>query len=288
MEEELILRAFLHEKKGVSKRLLAAVKYRGGALAVNGQAVTVRHQLQIGDEVTLKLPPENQSELILPENIDLQICYEDLDLLIINKPAQMATMPSMNHPRQTLANAVLFYYKETGTEATFHAVNRLDRGTSGLLIIAKHRYAHDLLSQAQQTGRLTRTYQALVAGTLMDEGIFNAPIGRKPTSIIERMVREDGKKAVTLYKSLASSEGYSLVELSLKTGRTHQIRVHLSGAGFPLLGDELYGGDRSLLDHQALHCNRVKLQHPFTNEPLVIECKSPSSWTPIIRRMNLT
>lgn len=287
-DEQLMLRAFLHDKKAVSKRLLAAVKYRGGALAVNGKEVTVRHQLQLGDKVMLRLPPEERSEILLPEPIPINIYYEDLDLLIVDKPALMATMPSTNHPKHTLANAVLAYYENTGTEATFHAVNRLDRGTSGLLVIAKHRYAHDLLAQAQQAGLLKRTYQAVVEGELIHEGIFNASIGRKPTSIIERAISSDGKRAVTLYKSIACSDTHSLVELALKTGRTHQIRVHLSGAGFPLVGDQLYGGDNSKLLHQALHCNKVQLKHPITNDWLQFESELPGSWNPFIDKMIFT
>ncbi|WP_054710884.1 RluA family pseudouridine synthase, partial [Bacillus sp. JCM 19041] len=231
-EAPILLRAFLCEKKLVSKRLLAAVKFKGGMLKVNGQQATVRKQLNEGDEVIMELAPEEKSTFLEPENLDFNICYEDRDVLVVEKPAQMATIPSIDKPRGSLANAVMFYYQEAGIESTFHAVNRLDKGTSGLLIVAKHRYAHDLLAKAQLTGKVKRSYKALVEGRLPTRnGIIDKPIGRKPSSIIEREVRADGKKAITHYWVEAQSSNHSLVSLELRTGRTHQIRVHMADFG---------------------------------------------------------
>lgn len=278
-EAPILLRAFLCEKKHVSKRLLAAVKFKGGMLKVNGQKATVRKQLNAGDEVVMELAPEERSTFLESEKLDFNIFYEDRDVLVVEKPAQMATIPSIDNPRGSLANAVMFYYQETGVESTFHAVNRLDKGTSGLLIVAKHRYAHDLLAKSQMMGKVKRSYKALVEGSLpKKDGIIDAPIGRKPSSIIEREVRSDGKKAITHYRVEAQSSSHSLVALELRTGRTHQIRVHMADFGFPLVGDRLYGGVNTHLLHQALHCDKLIFTQPFTGEELTIISDLPQQW----------
>ncbi|MBX0317733.1 MULTISPECIES: RluA family pseudouridine synthase [Shouchella] len=283
----LLLRTFLREKKQVSKRLLAAVKFKGGLLRVNEMEATVRHVVKTGDLVTMVLPPESPSLSLQPEQLLFGIPYEDEHLLVADKPGHMATIPSRDRPGGSLANGVLHYYKQQHLQATFHAVNRLDRGTSGLLIVAKHRYAHDLLSRLQQQGGVKRCYKALVTGVLSEKaGIINAPIDRKPGSIIEREVGPGGKSAITHYKVEAESKTHSLVSLQLETGRTHQIRVHFAYIGHPLVGDGLYGDHDEALAHQALHCDRVALTHPFTDEVLYVEKSLPKEWRPFVEGMH--
>ena len=164
---------------------------------------------------------------------------------------------------------LLGYYKKSGIAATIHIVTRLDRDTSGLVLVAKHRHIHHLLSGQQKQGDVKRKYQAIAEGIILtDEGRIEAPIGRKDTSIMEREVREDGQYACTDYQVLARSESYTFLELQLHTGRTHQIRVHLAYIGHPLAGDDLYGGTRGKISRQALHCCSLSFTHPVTKEKM--------------------
>ncbi len=164
--DKLLLRLFLRERCQLSKRALADIKFNGGRILLNGQDVTVRAIIRKGDQVMVSLPAETVSPTVQPEAIEIDIVYEDEHVLVINKEAGMATIPSREHPNHTLANAVLGYYKQKEIPATFHAVNRLDKDTSGLLLVAKHRLAHDRLSKLQQDGKLKRYYLALVEGQL--------------------------------------------------------------------------------------------------------------------------
>ena len=179
----------------------------------------------------------------------------------------MNTIPSREHPTGSLANGLAGYYKKRGLAATIHIVTRLDRDTSGLVLVAKHRHIHHLLSEQQKQGEVKRRYQAIAEGIIAsDEGRIEAPIGRKHTSIIEREVREDGQYACTLFRVLARLESYTHLELQLLTGRTHQIRVHMAYLGHPLAGDDLYGGSRDNISRQALHCSALTFTHPLTKQ----------------------
>ncbi|TSB46277.1 RluA family pseudouridine synthase [Alkalicoccobacillus porphyridii] len=273
------LKAFLRVKKQISKKMLASIKFNGGELKVNGEVKNVRTILQTGDTVFVKLSPETPSPGLMAEKGFFSIVFEDEHFLVINKPAGMATIPSREYPMGTLANAVLNYYQDQDIQATFHPVNRLDRGTSGLLLIAKHRYAHDQMSKQQKAGTLNRRYEALVHGQVNPEaGTISAPIGRNPNSIIERMVTQDGKPAVTHYETKAVGTGFTHVRVALETGRTHQIRVHFAFFGHPLAGDTLYGGESAGLTHQALHSCKLYFTHPFTNRELVFEAEAPEDF----------
>lgn len=275
--DKQLLRLFLRETCQISKRALAEIKFNGGRILLNGQEVTVRSIVHQGDQVTVSLPAETVSRTVQPEKLAVDIVYEDEHLLVINKKAGMATIPSREHPLHTLANAVLGYYAEKGIPATFHAVNRLDKDTSGLLLVAKHRLAHNRLSKLQQAGKLKRYYQAFVEGHLEQvEGTIDAPIGRSSDSIITREVKEDGQRAVTHYAVRSVTGHATLVDIKLETGRTHQIRVHFSHLGHPLLGDELYGGRRDIINRQALHCYRVEFEHPFQQRIIAIEREIPN------------
>ncbi len=264
------LKDFL-KKQRISKAALADIKFKGGLLLVNGGEVTVRHILQESDAVTVFFPPEIQSEGLKAENIPLEIMYEDDYVLVINKPPYMNTIPSREHPSGSIANAVAGYYMQNDIASTVHVVTRLDRDTSGLLLIAKHRHVHHLLCEQQKQGGISRIYEAFVHGSLEGEGRIEKPIGRKHSSIIEREVREDGQYACTLYAALAQKEAFTHVQLKLLTGRTHQIRVHMAYMGHPLLGDTLYGGSPNILDRQGLHCKKLTFQHPFREQTFTFE-----------------
>ncbi|MFC4403261.1 RluA family pseudouridine synthase [Gracilibacillus xinjiangensis] len=265
--ENLLLREYLIEVRGFSKRTLATVKHKGGKILVNDVPKTVRYVLAESDMVEVIFPPEKRSEFMVPEKIPLSIIFEDDDVLVINKPPNMATIPSLHHPHNTLANAVLFHYDQQRLPYTVHVVTRLDRDTSGLLLIAKHRHSHAIMFREQQSGNVNRKYQAVVAGKPEPaEGKISKPIARAPNSILKRMVDPKGQEAITNYRVLEKWGSYSLVKIQLETGRTHQIRVHMTDIGHPLAGDSLYGGNLEYINRQALHCTDLAFYHPMTKE----------------------
>ncbi|ART75829.1 RNA pseudouridine synthase [Sutcliffiella horikoshii] len=279
-DEGKMLREFLKERQ-ISKAALIDIKFNGGALQVNGSAVTVRYLLHKGDTVEVFFPKEEPSEDLVAEEIPLDIVFEDEYVLVVNKPAGMASIPSREHRHGTLANAVLGYYHLKGICATIHIVTRLDRDTSGLMLIAKHRHAHHLFSLQQKEFGVKRRYEALVHGEMTGEagsacGKVDAPIGRKDSSIIEREVRIDGQRAVTQYEVLRVGAGWSQLSLKLETGRTHQIRVHMAHIGYPLLGDTLYGGSLfGGMSRQALHSCELRFFHPVEERDMTFRCELP-------------
>src|SRR5699024_332940 len=271
----MLLRDYLQHVLAFSRRLIIEVKTNKG-ITVNGTPQTVRYCLSAGDILTIKLPKEEVGAYMKPEKIPLSIVYEDEDIIIINKEQGMATIPSFQHPTGTVANGLLAYYAENKIPYTVHIVTRLDRDTSGLLLIAKHRYSHTLLAVSQRAGEVGRRYKAVIQGHLKKkEGIINRPVGRKEGSIIERTVTSIGKRAITKYKVLKETSHFSLVDIKLETGRTHQIRVHFSSIGHPLAGDDLYGGSIEKMKRQALHCFELSFVHPSTNERMVFQSAVP-------------
>lgn len=269
---------------GISKRALTAIKFDGGALFVNGEEKNVRHKLEVGDVVTIIFPVEDVSEGLVAENGQLSIVYEDDALLIIDKPAYMSTIPSREHPTGSVANFICGYFEQQNIPSTVHIVTRLDRDTSGLMIIAKHRHIHHLMSEQQKKGIVHREYEALVEGLVEpSKQSIIASIGRKDTSIIEREVRVDGQFAHTDVTVLAQTEAISHIRLKLHTGRTHQIRVHMAHIGHPLVGDDLYGGSRARIDRQALHCHYVQFTHPLTGKVMEFDSALPKDFLNIIK-----
>lgn len=270
-----LLREFLKEKE-ISKSALADIKFKGGFISVNDQEVNVRYSLKTADRVRIEFPPEVPSEGMKGEEIPLSIIYEDEYLLVVNKPPGMNTIPSREHPYGSLASGLIGYYEKNGISATTHIVTRLDRDTSGLVLIAKHSHIHHLFSKQQRSGGVKRSYEAFAKGFVeQGDGMIDAPIARKPDSIIEREVHPDGQYACTLFKVNKRYEGFTHMKLWLKTGRTHQIRVHMSYLGHPLLGDTLYGGNRDLIPRQALHCRELTFSHPFLHKEMHFTASLP-------------
>lgn len=283
MDQRFTLR-FTAEKEGqllrealgnwcISKRALTAIKFEGGLLTVNGVEQNVRYPLASGDLVEVKFPPEEKSAGLVVEYDPLRIVYEDEAILVLDKPAHQSTIPSREHPTGSIANNVCGYFEQQGLASTVHIVTRLDRDTSGLLCIAKHAHIHHLTGLAQRSGDISREYEAIVHGHVEeDKQSILAPIGRKETSIIEREVRADGQFAHTDVTVLSrfdiQGEPVTHVRLKLYTGRTHQIRVHMAYLGHALLGDELYGGSRTYINRQALHCVSLQIQHPLNGKLL--------------------
>ncbi|CAM4199089.1 RNA pseudouridine synthase [Streptococcus penaeicida] len=252
----------------ISKGLLAKVKYKGGHIAVNGKEENAIYLLDVGDVVTIIIPDEKPFEKLEAVSHPLDIVYEDEHFLVLNKPVGFASIPSAIHSN-TIANFIKSYYIEQNyPNKQVHIVTRLDRDTSGLMLFAKHGYAHARLDKQLQVRAIEKRYFALVSGNgqLPDQGEIIAPIGRSKDSIITRAVDPMGKYAKTTYQVVARyAENVHLVDIKLHTGRTHQIRVHFSHIGFPLLGDDLYGGRVDLgITRQALHCHFLRFYNPFT------------------------
>ncbi|NRD78448.1 RluA family pseudouridine synthase [Bacillus sp. BRMEA1] len=279
----MIIREFL-KKEEISRTALTDIKFQGGQILVNGEDVNVRYKLLEGDRLTVEFPPENPSQGMKGEKIPLSIIYEDDYLLVVNKPAGMSTIPSREHPTGSLANALIGFYEQLKLQATAHIVTRLDRDTSGIVLVAKHRHVHHLFSKSQRSGEVKRIYEAFAEGRIASEtNTVDAPIGRNPDSIIEREVRHDGQNAITHYRVLARLRDFTYLELKLETGRTHQIRVHMSYIGHPLLGDDLYGGSLAKIKRQALHCKHIHFIHPFTYEEMSFTAPLPDDMKNILK-----
>ncbi|MDV6376905.1 RluA family pseudouridine synthase [Sporosarcina sp. GW1-11] len=275
----MMLRNFL-TKKEISKTTLTAIKYTGGSILVNGQHQNVRYIVQAGDQVTIVFPPEQLSEGLTPEVGEMSILYEDETILLLDKPAGQSTIPSRNHPSGTLANFVCGKFEAEGVPSTAHIVTRLDTDTSGVICVAKNRHIHHLLSKQMNENVFQRRYVAFVEGRITSSFLtIEQPIGRKVGSIIERTVREDGQYAKTdvLVKGtyVHDSCEFTVVELTLHTGRTHQIRVHLQWLGHPLVGDDLYEATDCNFARQALHCSSLSFLHPLTKERMTFESPLP-------------
>ncbi|WP_440617091.1 RluA family pseudouridine synthase [Bacillus subtilis] len=272
---------------GISKRLLTDIKFGGGDLQINGEHVTVKYVLKDGDLLIVKFPEEQVSETLLAEPVPLDILYEDEHVLVINKQPYVSSIPSREHPSGSIANGIIDHYQTIGVRATVHLVTRLDRDTSGVMLVAKHRFAHSILSSAQKNGLVKRRYAAVVHGRMAQmEGTVDAPIGRHPDSIIERTVTPDGQKAVTHFYVTCANDDMTSVALQLETGRTHQIRVHMSYLGHPLCGDTLYGGTRQEIGRQALHSEHLSFIHPLTQENMTFHAPLPQDMRKLIKGEN--
>lgn len=283
------IRAFLKEELDLSTRLIrgASIEKR---ITVNGSPVRMDFVLSTGDDVQVKIA-KKESQDITPENIKINIVFEDEDILVLNKEPYMVVHPTKSYQSGTLANGVLYYFKETNQDCIVRLVSRLDMNTSGLIIIAKNQYAHMYLSKEMQENKVEKRYLALVNGHLKEkEGTVDAPIYRPEEEEgqgIKRVVDERGQRSITHYKVLESYENMDLVECLLETGRTHQIRVHMSHLGHPIIGDFLYGdgdNEKHLIDRQALHAYGLNFKSPRTKEELSLRAEMPDDMKELIKK----
>lgn len=255
------------KSRGYSHTVITHLKHTPDGICRGGAWVRTCDNLRCGDRLTVTIEEKEGSAGIAPVSLPLHIIYEDEDLLVIDKPAGMPTQPSQGNHDNTLANALVCYYSRRGIPFTFRCINRLDKNTSGLLIVAKHMLSASILYAMIKERRIHREYLALAEGLTPSEGTITAPIARRSLSMIERCVDEtNGEYACTHYRRLDYRKGYSLLSVTLDTGRTHQIRVHLKHIGHPLPGDFLYHPDYTIISRQALHSCRLTFPHPVTGK----------------------
>lgn len=264
------------QRQGYSGQNLIALKKMPESILINGKWEYVNYRMHAGEVLTVHILEPASSEKIEPEDVPLDIAYEDEDILVVNKSADTPVHPSLNHYHGTLANAVAYYYQQQGTEYVFRCVNRLDRDTTGLVVLAKHMLSCAVLGNAMKQRRIKRQYVAIVAGAdIDDEGTIDLPIDRKDGSVIERIISSEGQRAVTHYQVLQRKDDLALIALQLETGRTHQIRVHMKAVGHPLIGDDLYAPEHMLMKRQALHSGALTFPHPITGEMMHFEQPLP-------------
>ncbi len=260
----------LKKHMNLSGTVVRRIKWLEDGILVDGQRVNTRFVPRAGQVLSVRLTdPERLSGVIAAPG-PLDIRYEDEDIIVLNKPSGLSVHPGPGHYNDTLGNFLVYYYEKTGQAADFHPVHRLDRGTSGLLVAAKHPYAQEGLKNQLHTPAFCRTYLAVCEGIPSPSyGVIDAPLGPVPGSLMAQQVRPDGKPARTHYQVSKCHAGRALVQLELETGRTHQIRVHMAYLGHPLTGDFLYGTeDHSVISRAALHSYKLEFTHPLTREHL--------------------
>lgn len=268
--EKMTIGRYLRTYCGVSARTLAKLKRTEDGILLNKEPSRAVDYVKLGDEITINLP-DTTSEGVEPVYLPLDIVFEDNYILVINKPPFMPVHPTKVHQQDTLANALKYYALNKGEDYAFRAVNRLDRNTSGLVIVTKDRHTAFALSESE----IIKHYIAFAEGKIDENGTVNAPIELAPDSKIVRCVTPLGKDAVTHYEPIEQKNGFTVIKLALETGRTHQIRCHMSHIGHPLVGDDLYGGSLQKLNRHALHCGYISFTHPITGEKVEISVEIP-------------
>ena len=285
------LDAFLASSLDGLTRSQATRLIESGEVAVNGRAVGKIYKLAGGEDIAVTLPEPEPVEAV-PQDIPLDVVYEDADVIVVNKPSGMVVHPAPGHPDGTLVNALLYHCAGTlsgiGGALRPGIVHRIDRDTSGLIIAAKNDAAHQYLSAQLADHTLARTYECIVVGALReDRGTVDAPIARHPTDRKRMAVVAGGREAVTHWEVIARYPGYTHVRCRLETGRTHQIRVHMAYIGHPILGDTVYGAKKEVpgLTGQCLHAVGLRFLHPRTHEVVELSCPLPDEFTRMLQRI---
>lgn len=276
------IKQILKNKFNMSDRFILKLK-SSNSIYINDVPVFINYKIQVNDILTIiENSKEDSSNIVPNSNIKLNILYEDDFLLIVDKPSNLPVHPSILHYEDSLSNAVKYHFDKIGLHKKIRPVNRLDKDTSGIVIFAKNEYIQECLVKQMKQNIFKKKYLAVLSGILeKDSGTISAPIARKNNSIIEREIREDGDLAISHFKVLERFNNMTLVEYTLETGRTHQLRVHSKYIGHPIVGDSLYGSENSLISRQALHAYEVSFVHPINKEKMLIH----SNLTDDIKRL---
>ena len=265
------LKHLLFNTLELSDKLVADLK-KGDFIFVNGEKSTVRKELKTGDIVKITIPETEKSDIV-PVKGELEILFEDEDIIAVNKHANMPTHPTKYHVDDTLANLVCGYL---GKDFVFRAVNRLDKDTTGVVLVAKNRYSAEILNRQIRNKEIEKTYMAICCGIMENYGIVEENIKKETERGIKRIVFPDGQYAKTMYNPIKSENGYTLVKLSPKTGRTHQLRLHMAHIGYPIYGDYIYGKEEQT--RALLHCSEMAFKHPITKEKMCIKSHLPDDF----------
>lgn len=288
-QDGMTVRAFLLQHLKPSSKMLKYLKYRPDGICVNGAHCTVRYILKVGDVLTVAIQDADASDRVTPVELPIDILYEDEELVVPSKSAQMPTHPSHDHYDDTVANALAYRYQEKGVPFVFRPINRLDRNTSGLLLVARNKLSAGRLTRVLENGMIEKRYLAVLDGEMTTtEGMIDACLHRTAKSIIVREVcspdAPDADAARTEYKVLAAMNGHTLVEARPITGRTHQLRVHFASLGHPITGDDLYGTPSELINRHALHAISLTFPHPTTNEIMTLDAPLPRDLSDLISK----
>lgn len=289
-----LLRDFIRSGCSVSRKTLCALKSKNDGILLNGVRVTVRATLKAGDEISLAIEDEDADEnpYVCASGEMPPIVYEDEAVIAVNKPAGMPTHTSFGHYGDALSNAVCGYLKSRGQPFVFRAVNRLDLDTSGIVLIAKNKYYSSILSKSLENGEFVKTYIAAVDGTIPESGVIEGYIEREGESIIKRRFSKtptlNGEYSLTEYKTLSVNEGKRVLLVTPKTGRTHQIRVHLSSIGAPIEGDTMYGTMSPYIGRQALHAYSLTFPSPITKEAVTVYAPLSEDIVSLLERFSLS
>lgn len=283
--EGMNVERYLKQQHGYSSRTIVKLKHYEQGMRLNGAHTRTIDLLHAGDvlEITFLDSEEHGVEHFIRSNRQVEIAYEDDDLLVFNKPADMPCHQSCGHAADTLANVFAAHCDQLGMDLMYRPLNRLDRDTSGAVLIAKNRFA-----AASVTNNFHKTYQAILDGVPpQSEGRVDAPIRREFPEEMRRIVSPDGQRAITNYRVLAVQNGYSLVDFVLETGRTHQIRVHMAHLGCPVLGDSMYGRKSEMIARQALHCRYIVFTQPVSRQPVGVRCTMPEDMQEVCTKLGL-
>lgn len=286
-ENNLKLREYLRKVAKLSGRLIkgAAIQER---IKVNDKVVKLNYILKKGDVITFDLTKE-ENQNIEPEKMDLEVVYEDMDIIVINKPSGMVVHPTKSYPKGTLANGLLYYFREKKENCIVRLVSRLDMDTSGLILVAKNQFSHMALARDMRRDDFQKNYLAIVHGKLeANEGTINLPIYRPEGDSIKRVIDNRGQESITHFSVVKEFKLGSVVKLALETGRTHQIRVHLSYIGNPIYGDNLYGTghDDEYIGRQALHAYRLSFPHPRSGKIITLESELPEDMLRLVQKLS--
>ncbi|MDD3223829.1 MAG: RluA family pseudouridine synthase [Clostridium sp.] len=283
LDKKVKIREYLKKSLDISSRFIKKASM-DKKISVNGSTVKMNFMIENGDKIEINLS-RDESQNIVPEKIDLSIVYEDDYVIVVNKPHGMIVHPTKNYQSGTLANGLLYYFKEKGENCIVRLVNRLDMDTSGLVLIAKNQFAHMALSRDMKLESFKKGYKAVVMGNMDKEaGTIDLPIYKSDDGI-KRIIDERGQRSITHYSVEKHLKNADLVKLNLETGRTHQIRVHLSSIGHPICGDTLYGGDSQLMTRQALHAYSLQFPHPKDGRIIKLEIDIPDDIKNLIKKL---